>query len=993
MVLMQMSRKILMLVAILALAALPLLGQSTGKLTGTVSHSGAGLPGVTVTVSSPALQGTRSTVTDVNGNYNFGVLPPGPYTVRFEMESMQTVTRDTTVALAGTARADAEMRLTSVAESITVTAAAPAVLETTEVQTNVEAQLVQELPINRTLLGAAALAPGINTNGPNPGAVTISGALAADNLFLVNGAVINENLRGQPHNLFIEDAIQETTVMTAGISAEYGRFAGGVVSAVTKSGGNEFSGSFRDTFTNPAWTEESLEGQAEPLDEITEIYEATLGGRIIRDRLWFFSSGRFFEQETQGFFATSNTPYTNGQEETRYEVKLTGALTAKHNLVGSYLNVQTDQTNYCFPFVGNCFEATTIDPGRSLPNDFLTANYSGIITNNFLLEGNYAEKHFTFEGSGGDDPDRIRGTWGYDYGSTGAFFGAPVFCGFCDPEERNNTVYGVKTTYYLATKAAGTHNIVTGYENWAEERISNNYQSASNYGVYVYTQPTFNAAGVLTPTITRNDLIGYYPIFELTQGSDFQTDSIFINDKWDLNQHWSFNLGARYDQNDGVDSSGNAVADDSAISPRLGLIYDPFGNGRFRVNASFSRYVNRVAETIGGGGSRAGTPAVLLWLYTGPTITGLPTFDAFAEMFEWFDALCDEDDPTACGINSTDNLVVANVAGVNTQIQGSLKSPTVDEISLGVGAQVGQNGFIRADYINRDWADFFITRTDLTTGTVIDPFGNTLDRGFIENTDDYERTYDAVQLQGGYRWRARWNFGGNYTWSQTRGNQTGQTAGNGPIPDNATGPFAYPELKAYAQFNPSGYLPQDQRHKLRAWLSYDLATFIGNFNFSLLQNYDSALPYSLIGAIDVRPYVDQDILDQYNTAPSGVNYYFSGRGSERWDDTTSTDLGINYALPLGRVQLFIQGDVLNVFDEVGQINGNTQVLTAKDDPDTLQPFNPFTETPVEGVHWRRGPNFGQATTPAVGFDAFGAPIGNAHTQLPRTYRFSAGVRF
>jgi hypothetical protein len=66
---------------------------------------------------------------------------------------------------------------------------------------------------------------------------------------------VNENLRGQPHDLFIEDAIQETTVLTGAISAEYGRFTGGVVTAVSKSGGNEFSGTFRDSLNQaPKWT-------------------------------------------------------------------------------------------------------------------------------------------------------------------------------------------------------------------------------------------------------------------------------------------------------------------------------------------------------------------------------------------------------------------------------------------------------------------------------------------------------------------------------------------------------------------------------------------------------------------------------------------------------------------------------------------------------------------------------------------------------------------
>ena len=139
-------------------------------------------------------------------------------------------------------------------EAITVTAAAPAALETNEVSTNFTSEQLAELPtLNRNIAAAALLAPGVNDAGPN-NQITISGALSFDNLFLVNGVVVNENLRGQPHNLFIEDAIQETTVQTAGISAEYGRFTGGVVNAITKSGGNDFTGSFRDSLQNDDWT-------------------------------------------------------------------------------------------------------------------------------------------------------------------------------------------------------------------------------------------------------------------------------------------------------------------------------------------------------------------------------------------------------------------------------------------------------------------------------------------------------------------------------------------------------------------------------------------------------------------------------------------------------------------------------------------------------------------------------------------------------------------
>jgi outer membrane receptor protein involved in Fe transport len=963
--------------AVLAVALListSAFAQVSSNLTGRVLMDGNALPGVTVTISSPALQGTRTAVTDVNGNYNFAALPPGDYTVRFEMESMQTVTRTQRVGLGQTGRVDAEMRLTAVAEAITVTASAPAVLETTEVQTNITGELVDDLPIGRTLIATTTLAPGVNQNGPNAGAITISGALAADNLFLVNGAVTNENLRGQPHNLFIEDAIQETTVQTAGISAEYGRFLGGVVSAITKSGGNEFSGSIRDSVVNDAWTEESPGQSFENNDEMLHTYEGTLGGRIIRDRLWFFGAGRFFEQERGSTLAESSIPFVAGNEELRLEGKLTGQLTPRHNLMASYLTLETKQTNNCFIL---CFEESNLDVARALPNDFTVVRYNGILTDQFLLEASYTAKTFAFEGSGGDAVgDRIRGTWAYD-ANTGGFYGAPVFCGVCDPEERNNSTYGLKATYYLATASTGTHNLVAGYENWAESRLSNNYQSASNYGLVTYSEVTRNSAGVVTPTITAGDLIGYFPIDLLSKGSDFVTDSVFINDKWDLNRHFQFNIGLRYDMNNGKDSLGVKRADDSLFSPRLGVMYDVAGNGRVRLNASYSKYVNRIAETIGGNASPAGNPASFYWIYDGPTISGLPTFQAFEQVFSWFDSVG--------GLNADDYLVFASVPGVNAQIRESLISPSLDEITVGGGFQLGVNGFFRADYIHRTWNDFFVTVANRDVGIITAPTG-TFQLKLTENTDDLTREYDALQFQLAYRFFQRLNFGANYTWSETVGNQTGQTSGSGPVADETSAPFAYPELKAFDQFNPTGFLPQDQTHKVRAWLSWDQPTPVGNFNFSVLQRFDSGTPYSALGTIDVRPYVSQAILDDYRQEPSGINYYFSDRGEFRWDDAMATDLAINYSLPISRVGLFAQAELINAFNDDAVTAGNTTILTASQDPDTLSPFNPFTETPVEGVHWRKGTNFGKATTPTT-------PGAQGHYLLPRTFRVSFGLRF
>src|SRR6185436_5635474 len=105
-------------IAVLLCAATLVAQSTTGTLVGTVTSDGKPLPGVTVTVTSPVLQGSRTTVTGDAGGYHFPALPPGDYTVSFELEGMQKVDRTSVVSLSQTARADAEMRLTTVAEEI-----------------------------------------------------------------------------------------------------------------------------------------------------------------------------------------------------------------------------------------------------------------------------------------------------------------------------------------------------------------------------------------------------------------------------------------------------------------------------------------------------------------------------------------------------------------------------------------------------------------------------------------------------------------------------------------------------------------------------------------------------------------------------------------------------------------------------------------------------------------------------------------------------------
>ena len=218
-------------------------GVQTGIITGTVtSEDGLSLPGATVTVTAPTLQGARSAVTDVNGNYVIRGLPPGDYEASIEMSGMRPRKEQTVVALGRTTTVDARLSLAGVAEAVQVVAQASPVVESPIVGANYRKEEIDRLPAGRTPQEIAELAPGLTDNTPNAGQLSISGGFAFDNVFLIDGVDVNDNFFADVTDVFIEDAVDETQVLTSGISAEYGRFSGGVVNLITKRGGNQFLG-------------------------------------------------------------------------------------------------------------------------------------------------------------------------------------------------------------------------------------------------------------------------------------------------------------------------------------------------------------------------------------------------------------------------------------------------------------------------------------------------------------------------------------------------------------------------------------------------------------------------------------------------------------------------------------------------------------------------------------------------------------------------------
>ena len=970
-----------------------------GKVT---SEDGTGLPGITIHLESISLQGIRETSTSATGDYLAALLPPGDYKVTFEANGMRTVSRTVTLAASTTVRADQQMLPISVSESVEVVAEAgsAAALTSPAIEANYRKRTTDRLPLDRSLRSITLLAPGVTENGPqgnvgtvnNRKALMLSGAFSYSNLFLVNGVVVNENLRGQPNDLFIEDAIEETTVSTGNISAEYGRFTGGVVNAITKSGGNDFHGSLRVTLNNDRWTSNNAFDRAldrdNRVDDVTEVYEETLGGSAWKDRIWLFAAGRQAKlsdspetrvAERPGDIDPTPTDYVHSTDERRLEGKLTISPLAAWNLVASYIDVKLEEQNLA-PGAGILLDTASL-VSREAPYSLLALRGSGVPTSRLFLEAQYSRRRFSLETTSAIDSDPIRGTLISDTSrGFSATFHSPLGVSF-EPDRYDNDSYSLKGVYFLPTSSAGIHEIHLGYEHFSESARTNSHTSGSDF--WIQQSRAIQRGTTLFPVFTPGQtLIVWFPYLQAPGESELVTSSGFLEDRLQLGRLWSFNLGVRYDRNRDRDSSGALVVDSGEWSPRLSFRFDPKGEGRWEVHGGYARYVDKLHDNVVNAASLAES-ATLRWRYDGPCVNCDPfaptsdlvsTEQALAILFGWFS-----------GVGGTGSTPTrgAIVPGVSTRIAVDLRPQSAREYSVGAGAALGARGFVRADFLLRDYRDFLSRRIDLSTGQSPPAFGSVHDMAVVVNSNAPQRRYTAVQAQFSWRLTESVQVAGSYTWSRLTGNFRGE----GPASAAQLAPFIdeYPEYREESWGFPTSYLSGrgqtqpavDQRHRARLWIVYQLPTRWGSLAGAVLQSYDSGVPY------DAAQFIDPSALVQnpgYVEPPSNVIYFFTKPGSFRTEDITRTDLALTVTFRLVRnVELFVRPDVLNVFNEKGVTAVDVSVLTSRQSPQ-LRPFNPFTETPVRGVHYELASTFGK-------------PMSAADYQIPRTFRVSAGVRF
>ena len=286
------------------------------------------------------------------------------------------------------------------------------------------------------------------------------------------------------------------------------------------------------------------------------------------------------------------------------------------------------------------------------------------------------------------------------------------------------------------------------------------------------------------------------------------------------------------------------------------------------------------------------------------------------QLFDWFDA----NGGTSRPISGT-----PAVRGVSAQVGSAFKSPNVMEYAGGVNRQFGSRAALRADFVYRDFRDFYSQRTDLSTGQVVDNrpvappqvAGRTYDLSLIENTNVYNRQYAGLTAQATYRFNSTIDAGVTYTLSRAWGNVDGENVGSGPLINDL---LSYPEYKQAAWYAPTGDLSIDQRHRARAWVNFGVPGVSG-LTLSVLQALESGVPY---GAVSTGNGVDaaRSVVTNpgYLTPPSPaqIGYYYTARDAFRTEGQRRTDFGVNYtrAMPgARRLQLFGQLQVINLFNQ------------------------------------------------------------------------------
>ena len=322
--------------------------STTGSIEGTVVDvNGAAVPGVTVTATSPNLIRPQSAVTNEDGVYRMGNLPPGRYTVTVESSQGFAKFEQTNVEvnLGKTSTVAVSLRPAGATETVEVTASSGAAIDVNQntTGTNVSTEQFSNFPTQRTVQSLYSIAPTVARSGLRDSSgrdrdPSVAGSSGPENNYILDGITVSDPAFGGSGANLPFEFVQEVEIKTGAFSAEYGKATGGIFNVITKSGGNEFRGDVFGYLTTKGMVREtkqfSFTGSAP--NGFSEIDAGVdVGGPIIKNKLWFF--GAFNPQQRKNFFLTQTfrDEVENKVTTPFYSGKVTWGINQNHTMTFS----------------------------------------------------------------------------------------------------------------------------------------------------------------------------------------------------------------------------------------------------------------------------------------------------------------------------------------------------------------------------------------------------------------------------------------------------------------------------------------------------------------------------------------------------------------------------------------------------------------------------------------------------------------------------------
>jgi outer membrane receptor for ferrienterochelin and colicin len=892
--------------ATLLITALPAWAAETvGQIIGTVlDDQGLPVPGSVVNTTSAALQGARSADTDGEGRFQFVALPPGEYRVTVAKPGFNDYAGLISVGAGRNsilnvslkaAVAQAEMVVEDDAPTIDVTSARSGL--------SLSQEQLRDIPsAGRDYQSATTMAAGVVDNGT--GNNNVRGSLSYGNQYYLDGVNITDPITNTFSMNMNYDAIAEVQVITGGMDAEYGRSMGGAVNVVTRSGGNEFEGDFQLLYSSTATRvyKKLPEEEGVPVPErASESAAVNLGGPIVKDRLWFFTSVQVnyslytpaMTKEVRDEFPAEFTSQDGGS--TVYDIptqkwtsvywfgKLTYSPNPNHRIIA---HAQGDPTN-----IDNSTASI-----YTLSNDEVwwrqggwlssvqhvwTPAASVIVDTQLSYSTSYINtqpmqwkdcKSYDADGACEDDFAAEYGAWqsssGYSYG--------PFPYASYSSRQRYSLVSSITKFFELW----GRHQVKAGVQ--GDLLRTSSINPGLEDGIPYY-EP--GAGGV-------GDLAGYQPSFLLRYDTNLEAEqgggiaSVYLQDAWQPIDRLTLRPGARLDYSSFSNNVGEEVFSALTVAPRVGAAYDLTGDGRTSTHAFYGRFYDSGFLEI---------PDILSRGLSG---YGYYNWDAEAE--DW------ETEP---------NLSVASTFLVHED----LVPPHSDEFDLGFSRDFGNGwaGDLTWTYeVSRNlFEDDEVNLIWNADGTEIigsrDGTGETYYR--LRTPDEAFTKYTSLEFAVNRDYGDGWTLFSSYTWSRAWG-RTRDDISQGL----ASASF---DIGPQQEFE-EGLMPYDTPHSVKVAGSYRDPDTIAIGDKSAL-GWLFGWNYMLSSGTPYRPVYYQPTYQDW------INYKEPLNGDYRLPAYSRLDAKVGVSFQRGQTNWDVTAECFNVLND----RTVTSVWTLADNPD------------------------------------------------------------